>query len=451
MTDPHQALDRMPIQKPIRFLVDPLQRFMLIEAADGGILLLAAFAALAIANSPMGSAYVAFWQQDFGFVVGDKVVRMPLQLWVNDGLMAVFFFVVGLEVKREFVTGELRELKHAALPIAAAIGGMIVPAGFYLFQQWGMPGEKGWGIPMATDIAFVVGCMAILGSRIPNGLRVMLLSLAIADDIGAVLVIAIGYTEHIHFISLGLSFLGIGMFILLLKIGVRNGLIYLLLGISIWVGFHESGVHATVAGVILGLLTPTRGMVRRARLNFMIKRTLHFMQGDRWKHPADRYAALRQIERSARDTLSPLERMETELHPWVGFLIMPLFALANAGVVVQVADITMPVATATMLSLMLGKPIGIFCFSWVAVKMRLAQLPEGVNWAQVWGGGMLGGIGFTMAIFIAGLALDGHLLNHAKIGIMIGSLLSAVFGVTVLLGAKRSVATDRQAAIDEKP
>ncbi|MGD9333095.1 MAG: Na+/H+ antiporter NhaA, partial [Desulfobacterales bacterium] len=329
--------------------------------------------------------------------------------------------------------------------VAAAIGGMVVPAGFYLFQQWGMPGESGWGIPMATDIAFVVGCMALIGPRIPNGLRVMLLSLAIADDIGAVLVIAIGYTEDIHLASLGLSFLGIGLFILLLKIGVRNGLVYLLLGIGIWIEFHESGVHATVAGVILGLLTPTRGIVRRARLNFMIQRTLHFMQGDRWRNPADRYATLRQMERYARGTLSPLERMETELHPWVGFLIMPLFALANAGVAVQVADVTMPVATATILSLMLGKPIGIFCFSWLAVKTRLAQLPDGVSWAQVLGGGMLGGIGFTMAIFIAGLALEGDLLDHAKIGIMIASLLSAVMGMALLIVTRRRTNVERHA------
>lgn len=442
MTDTHKMHGQNSIRRPIGFLVDPLKRFMLIEAADGGILLLAALVALVTANSPYGSSYIAFWQRDFGFLVGDIVVRMPLQLWINDGLMAVFFFVVGLEVKREFVTGELREFKHAALPLAGAIGGMVVPAGIYLIQQWGTPGQHGWGIPMATDIAFVVGCMAILGPRIPNGLRIMLLSLAIADDIGAVLVIAIGYTEHIHLMALGLSFIGIGFFILLLKIDVRNNLVYLLVGIAIWVGFHESGVHATVAGVILGLLTPTRRIVRRARLNFIIQRTLYFMQGDHWEYPAERYARLRQMERCARDTLSPLERLETELHPWVGFLIMPLFALANAGVVIRAADITMPVATATMLSLMIGKPIGIFGFSWLAVKTRLAQLPEGVTWTLLLGGGMLGGIGFTMAIFIAGLALEGHLLNHAKIGIMIGSLLSAVFGMVliVIFGRQRKAA-----------
>ncbi len=431
-----------PIRKPIQVLVDPLKRFMLIEAADGAILLVAALTALIVANSSWGPAYLAFWQKDLGFVLGDKLVRMPLQLWINDGLMAVFFFVVGLEVKREFVTGELRECKHAALPVAAAIGGMLVPAAIYLFLQWGTPGERGWGIPMATDIAFVVGCMAILGPRIPNGLRIMLLSLAIADDIGAVLVIAIGYTEHIHMLSLGLSLVGIGLFVLLLKAGVRNNLVFILMGIFIWAGFHESGIHATVAGVILGLLTPTKGFVRRVRLNFMIKRTLHLMQGDHWEYPAERYATLRQMERCARETLSPLERMETELHPWVGFVIMPLFALANAGVVVQMADLAMPVATATMISLMLGKPIGIFGFSWLAVKSRLALLPEGVTWRRLFGGGLLGGIGFTMAIFIAGLALDGQLLNHAKIGIMIGSLISAVLGMLILFTAPNKTEPD---------
>jgi NhaA family Na+:H+ antiporter len=336
----------------------------LIEAADGGILLLAALITLVIANAPFGPSCIAFWQKDLGLVVGNTTVRMPRQLWINDGLMAVFFFVAGLEVKRESVTGELREFKHAVLSLAGAIGGMAVPAAIYLSQQWGTVGQHGLGIPMATDIAFVVRCMAILGSRIPNGLRIMLLSLSIADDIGAVPVIAIGYTEHIHLWSLGFSVLGIGLIILLRKIGVRNNLVYLLVGFGIWVGGHESGVHTTVAGVIGGLLTPTRSIVKRARLNFII----------------------------------------------------------------QTADIAMPVATATMLSLMLGKPIGIFCFSWLAVKARWAQLPEGVTWKL-----LLGGIGFTMAIFIAGLASEGDLLNHAKIGIMIGSLLSAVFGMMLIV------------------
>ena len=419
-------------REPIRFLIDPLQRFLLIEAADGGILLVAAAFALIVANSPLGAAYLAFWQQTVGLQVGTFQIAMPMQLWINDGLMAIFFFVVGLEVKREFVLGELREFKHAALPIAAAIGGMIVPAAIYLALQAGAPGERGWGIPMATDIAFVVGCMAILGPRIPNGLRIMLLSLAIADDIGAILVIAIGYTAHLNVHSLLLSMVGIALFIGLLKAGVRSNVVFLLVGIWIWFEFHESGIHATVAGVIIGLLTPTRVMVRRHRLNFIIQRTLRFMQGERWTNPAERYAAMRQIERMARGSLSPLERLETELHPWVGFIIMPLFALANAGVVVRIEDLTMPVATAAMLGLVLGKPIGIVVFSWAAVKIKLARLPEGVTWMSLIGGGMLAGIGFTMALFIAGLALDGDLLNHAKIGVMIGSLVSAAAGMTVL-------------------
>ncbi len=425
---PSTALSR----EPIRYLTDPLQRFLLIEAADGAILLIAAVFALSVANSPLGGAYLAFWQKIVGVHIGSFHLAMPLQLWINDGLMAVFFFVVGLEVKREFVMGELREFKHAALPVAAAIGGMIVPAAIYLSMQAGAPGERGWGIPMATDIAFVVGCMALLGPRIPNGLRIMLLSLAIADDIGAILVIAIGYTAHLDTHALALSLVGIALFIGLLKIGVRSNLVFLLVGTWIWFEFHESGIHATVAGVIIGLLTPTRVMVRRHRLNFTIQRTLHFMQGERWEHPAERYAAMRQMERMARGSLSPLERLETELHPWVGFLIMPLFALANAGVVVQLEELTMPVAVASMLGLLFGKPIGIVAFSWLAVKLRLARLPEGVTWGRLIGGGILAGIGFTMALFIAGLALDGVLLNHAKIGVMVGSLLSAIAGLAIL-------------------
>ncbi|MDJ0856962.1 MAG: Na+/H+ antiporter NhaA [Desulfobacterales bacterium] len=436
-------------REPIRFLIDPLQRFLLIEAADGGILLVAAAFALVVANSPWGAAYLAFWQQTVGLQVGAFQIAMPMQLWINDGLMAIFFFVVGLEVKREFVLGELREFKHAALPIAAAIGGMVVPAAIYLALQIDTPGERGWGIPMATDIAFVVGCMAILGPRIPNGLRIMLLSLAIADDIGAILVIAIGYTAHLNLHALLLSMVGIALFIGLLKVGIRSNLVFLLVGVWIWFEFHESGIHATVAGVIIGLLTPTRVMVKRRRLDFIIQRTLHFIQGERWTHPAERYAALRQMERMARESLSPLERLETELHPWVGFIIMPLFALANAGVVVRIEDLTMPVATAAAWGLVLGKPIGIVAFSWAAIQMKLARLPEGVGWPSLVGGGMLAGIGFTMALFIAGLALEGELLDHAKIGVMTGSLVSAVAGMAVLYLFSRR--PDRKAAGATKP
>ena len=278
-------------------------------------------------------------------------------------MMAIFFFVIGLEVKREMVMGELRDLKRASLPIAAAIGGMVVPAAIYLFLQSGEQGARGWVIPMATDIAFVVGCLAIVGLRIPNSLRVLLLSLAIADDIGAILVIAIGYTESLDYTALFLGFVFIGLFLGLMKVGVRNTVVYANVALFIWFWFHESGIHATIAGVIIGLLTPTESWINENRLNQIIRNTLHFMHGEGWRTSGERYTMLREMERTTRKTISPLQRFETDLHPWLGFLIMPVFALANAGVPIQLSSFGDPLALAVMLGLLIGKPVGITLFS----------------------------------------------------------------------------------------
>jgi NhaA family Na+:H+ antiporter len=356
-----------------------------------------------------------------------------LQHWINDGLMAIFFFVIGLEVKRELVIGELQDFRQAALPLAAAVGGMLVPAGIYLFFHYGAPGERGWGIAMATDIAFVVGCLTVLGSRIPSSLRIMLLSLAIADDIGAILVIAIGYTESLNLTALVLGMVGIGVVIALMKVGVRNLAVYLFFMVLTWVAFHESGIHATIAGVIFGLLIPTKAWISEGRLGTIVQKTGFFLQGEGWSTPKKRYALLRDMEVAARKSISPLERFETELHPWVGFAIMPIFALANAGVTIELSDFTNPVAIAVMLGLLVGKPLGIVVFSWLAVRLGLARLPEGISWGVIAGGGFLAGIGFTMAIFIASLALEGNLLDAAKVGIIVGSFLSAIMGVIILV------------------
>ncbi len=253
-------------------------------------------------------------------------------------MMAVFFYVIGLEVKRELVLGELRELRRAALPIAAALGGMIVPAAVYWLLQAGAPGERGWGIPMATDIAFVVGCLAVLGKRVPVRLRITLLSLAIADDIGAILVIAVGYTSSLDLGALMLSLAGLALIWGLIKLGVRSSAVYLAAAVFIWFELHASGVHATLAGVVLGLMTPTRAGISKNRLQQVIDRTGDFLQGDTWGDSSKkRYATLHQMEIATRKTLSPLERLEIGLHPWVGFFIMPVFALANAGVQVEPA------------------------------------------------------------------------------------------------------------------
>jgi len=286
---------------------------------------------------------------------------------------------------------------------------------------------------MATDIAFVVGCLAVLGKRIPGSLRVLLLSLAIADDIGAILVIAIGYTESINMTALILAAIGFAAFPVLIRVGVRTPAIFYALMVLTWLAVHESGLHATIAGVIFGLMMPTQSWITESRLEEIVCKTRHFLMGDGWISSGERYAMLRQMERATRKSISPLELHETVLHPWVGFLIMPVFALANAGVPVVAADVVNPVAVATALGLFVGKPMGILLFSWLAVTFRIARLPEGVNWGALLGGGFLAGIGFTMALFISSLALSGAILDAAKVGVMAGSALSAVVGVTLLI------------------
>ena len=424
-------LARLPA-KPVDRIIEPLARFLHVEATSGILLLFMACIALALANSPFADAFLSLWQTPLGFTLGAFELNHSLKHWINDGLMAIFFFVVGLEVKRELVLGELRDLRTAALPIIAAAGGMVVPATLYLAGQLGQPGEHGWGIPMATDIAFVVGCLAVLGTRVPPGLRIVLLSLAIADDIGAILVIAIGYTSHINLAALFLGLLGLGVVRGLARLGVRSVPIYWIVGVVIWLAFHASGVHATVAGVILGLLTPTHVWVSAGRLHAIVQQFTAYVEGERWSNEGKNHAALRDIRVAAREILSPLERLETALHPWVSFVIMPLFALTNAGVSINLTDFGEPVAVAVMVGLGVGKPVGIVSFSWLAVRVGIAKLPEGVNWSILTAGGILAGIGFTMALFIAGLALEGVLLNAAKVGILSGSALSAVIGSLLL-------------------
>jgi NhaA family Na+:H+ antiporter len=423
--------DLLP-REPIQALIDPIRRFLHIEATSGVLLVAATLAALIAANSSAGESFLGFWQTPVGLKFGALQLELSLLHWINDFLMAIFFYVIGLEVKRELVKGELRDLRRAVLPLAAAAGGMIAPAAVYLLCLYGAPGERGWGIPMATDIAFVVGCLAVLGSRIPVGLRIMLLSLAIADDIGAILVIALGYTGQLDWSALLLSGLGIAVIIGCMKLGVHSLGVYLILSLGVWFEFHASGIHATIAGVILGFLTPHRAWISERRLGRIIDTTLGFMQGDGWRSPTRRYAALRQMERAARSSISPLRRFEMGLHPWVAFVIMPIFALANAGVRIDAQALGHPVAVAVTLGLLIGKPVGVFLFSWLAVKTGLAKLPSGVGWAAVMGASMLAGIGFTMAIFIAGLALEGALLSAAKVGILAGSVASAVLGGVVL-------------------
>ncbi len=418
-------------REPIDRLIAPFERFLHIEAASGVVLLLSAALALVLANSPVSEEFLALWKTPVGFAAGSFRVSHSLQHWINDGLMAIFFFVIGLEVKRELVVGELKDKRRAVLPIAAALGGMIVPAGVYLFFQLGEPGQSGWGITMATDIAFVVGCLALLGNRVPRSFRVFLLSLAIADDIGAILVIAIGYTDHIDVGWLVTGAVLIGVLLAMQRAGGRAIPVYVVLGAGVWFAAHESGVHATVAGVILGLLTPARPYLSQNVFARMLRRADEIVRGE-FDAPPHRATEVRSLQRAARESISPLEYLEGMLHPWVSFVIMPLFALANAGVPISLAGFGDPVALAVDAGLVIGKPVGIVLFSAAAVRLGLATLPEGVDWTMMIGGGFLAGIGFTMALFIAGLALSGEALDSAKVGILGASAIAALLGMGIL-------------------
>lgn len=431
---PPAAAQHLP-QPPIRRLVAPLARFLQIESASGLVLVVCAAVALILANSPAAEAYSHFWHTPVGVTIGGYTLGGELgHFFINDVLMTIFFFVVGLEIKRELVAGELRDPRKAALPVIAAVGGMIAPAAIYMSLQAGQPGFRGWGIPTATDIAFVVGIMALLGRRVPLGLKIMLLSLAIADDIGAVLVIAIFYAGKVYLAGLLAGALGLALVALLNQVGVRSIPVYTVVGMGVWVAFNESGVHPTIAGVILGLMTPSYEWVQRTALRMAVADLQAKLDG---RVPQGvSVEDLRLMAFAARESLSPLERLEQALHQWSGFVIMPLFALANAGVAVDPSHIVSGVGQAAALGLFIGKPLGIVAVSYLAVRLGVARLPTGVNWWILLGGGCLAGIGFTMSLFVAGLAFPGpeqyDLLAAAKIGTLTGSVCSALTGTAIL-------------------
>ena len=368
-----------------------------------------------------------------GFSIGPFELYKSLSHWINDGLMAIFFFLVGLEIKREIVFGELQELRKAALPAAAALGGMIAPALIYMLMIGDRPGHEGWGIPMATDIAFVVGFLTLLGSRIPFGLKILLLTLAIVDDIGAILVIAVAYTDHTSYSLLLVGVAGLGVVYFFNRIGIRSISLYVVAGAAIWLAFLKSGIHPTVAGVVLGLLTPAHPWFAGASLIKVADGVSKRLRDDEESDDMDHHEeAVRLVTKTAQETVSPLDRLETALHPWVAFGIMPLFALANAGVRIELSAVSDPIAIAVATALVIGKPLGIVALSWLAVQAGLARLPSGVNWKTLFGAGCLAGIGFTMSLFIAGLGLEGEQLRAGKIGTLLGSALSAILGLAIL-------------------
>ncbi len=421
----------LPSEMVDRF-TEPFARFLRIESASGLLLLFSALAALSLANSPWSTAFLAFWETPIGLHFGALDFSRSLRHWINDALMTFFFFVIALELKRELVLGELRNIRMAALPFAGALGGMIVPISLYLAFMTGQPGAHGWGTVMATDTAFVLGCLALFGSRISPSLRLFLLSLAIFDDVGAILVVALAYAASLNWAAIILGMLGVAAVAGAARLGIRSIPVYFLFGGIIWLCIDASGIHATIAGVVLGLMTPTRVWVSDARLRAILGRVLSYPVGEHWSGDTADRRDLRQAGKAATESLSPVERLEMMLHPWAGFVIMPIFALANAGVAISSADISQPVFVAILLGLVFGKPIGVLTFSWLAVRLGFANLAPSLGWPFLAAGAFLTGIGFTMSLFVAGLAYTPAMLDAAKIGILSASVVSAAAGLLLM-------------------
>ena len=416
--------------KSIKRLFSPFEKFVHSESAGGLSLIAAAIVAFIWANSPWAPGYFALREISFGIGFGDFNLEKPLLLWVNDGLMAFFFFLVGLEIKREILVGELSSPQDAFLAVAAALGGMVVPAAIYAAVNWGGEGINGWGIPMATDIAFALGMMALLGNRVPLSLKVFLTALAIVDDLGAVLVIALFYTEEINALNLLVTLGALGLAFAYGRFGGRNLKVLAFFGVVVWFFVLQSGIHATVAGVLLALATPMKRKIAPENLRDELKAGLEHGEFEEVE------VKVANLERVLGNAQSPLHRLEHLLHPWVAFLILPIFALLNAGVDLGGGGgaLTEPIALGVVLGLLLGKPLGVLVFSWLAIKLGLASLPEGVDWGAMVGAGLLAGIGFTMSLFVGGLAFEGsdELLDQAKIGILAASVVAAVLGLALL-------------------
>ena len=425
---------------PIERLIKPFALFAKQASAGGIVLLACALIAMLWANSPLGEYYFRLWSTPVEVRFGNLIdIDKPLLLWINDGLMAVFFFLVGMEIKRELLVGELRSPRKAALSMAAALGGMVVPALVYVALNWGTPEIRGWGIPMATDIAFALGVLALLGTRAPLALKVFLTALAIVDDLGAVLVIAIFYTENLKVDALLYSLLFWGAMIAMNRLGVRSGLAYFLVSVGMWYFMLKSGVHATVAGVLGAFAIPVRSRIDPELFIVRVREYLNQFDQPITERTIilspEQQSAVEAIEREALRVQSPLQRLEHRLHYFVAFFVMPIFALANAGVALGGEgglNWTSRVIWGVALGLLIGKPLGITLFSWLAVRLGLAQLPQGINFVHIVGVGFLAGIGFTMALFIGGLAFRGDELNYAKLGILAGSALAGAIGFMML-------------------
>ena len=433
-TSPPRRLPRPQVLAERVF--ETLQRFLHVEAVSGVVLLLAAIVAMIWANSSFAQSYDALWKMPIAIGVGTLVFSKSLHFWINDILMTVFFLVVGMEIRREIHEGALNNLKQAALPIAAAMGGVIVPALIYLVINSDTVTRRGWAVPTATDIAFAVGILALLGRSIPVNIRVFLLALAIIDDVIAVLIIAFLYSGGLSYDGFAVAGLGLLVVLGLQRIGIGSAFAYVPPGAIIWVGLLMTGAHPTIAGVILGLMTPVKPIPMREHPVDMLTRVANEMRGflgtAKDTHRVERQ--LQQLQLANREMLPPVVRIQSALHPWVAYGVMPLFALANAGVSLSGVDLSAGgsqlVMSGVAIALVAGKPIGVISATWLMVRIGWGRLPPGVSWAGVCLIGLLAGIGFTMSIFIALLAFqDEHLLGAAKLGVIAGSVVAACVGL----------------------
>jgi NhaA family Na+:H+ antiporter len=432
-------------------LIRTAQEYLRTEATSGIVLLVAAVVALVWINT-FEQSYLDLWHTEVSIDLSLFTIEEPLQEWINEGLMTIFFFGVGLEIKREIDHGELSDFRRAALPAFAAVGGMVGPALIYTAFNASGDASRGWGIPMATDIAFAVGVLSLTARHAPFSLRIFLLALAIVDDIGAIIIIAVFYTASVSLEALAYAGLLFAAIVALNRLGVRNINVYVIIGALFWVAMLKSGVHATLAGVTLGLLTPSWAFYSRETFlesaETITQRFRRAMQAD---NEDEQNGLLAQMEELSRETEAPLERLERYLHPWISYGIVPLFALANAGVVLSSdaveGALSHPVTLGVALGLVVGKPVGIFLATFVAVKLRICDLPTGTSWLHIVGVGLIGGVGFTVSLFITGLAFESvEFVDEAKIGILGGSVLAAALGLAFMRYLTREVRSSTAAS-----
>ena len=425
----------------MNFIRKPLSRFIKLETSSSIILFIATVAALILANSPLSDVYINFWNNYITISLPGFELSKPVLKWINDGLMVVFFFLIGLEIKREFVLGELNNFKKASLPIFAAIGGMILPALLFVILNYGKPGSQGWGIPIATDIAFSLGILQLLGKKVPLSLKVFLMAFAIIDDLGAVLVIALFYSSNLVWSYIGIGLVIIVFLIFLSSRGFYSKYFFFLMGVIVWVLFLKSGIHTTIAGVLLALTIPLQRKTNTKLFYNKAKKALDIFIIDFNKNEYEtkiltknQLAAIDELEDLAEKTAPPLQYLEHSLHGWVSYLIMPLFAFANAGVVFSFSgESNFSLSSNIATSMVIGKALGIFLFSFLLVKLKISELPKDVSLTMLAGISILGGLGFTMSLFINSLAYtDQTLIDAAKMGVLIGSMVAGMLGYVVL-------------------